>query len=52
MTITAKVEHVGSLLRPGYLLDARAAYASDGLPTGGLKAAEDRAVRAALALQD
>jgi 5-methyltetrahydropteroyltriglutamate--homocysteine methyltransferase len=52
VTVTARVEHVGSLLRPGYLLDARAAHARASLAPAGLKAAEDRAVRAAVALQD
>jgi len=52
VTVTARVEHVGSLLRPPYLLDARAAYAAGALPPGELKAAEDRAVREAVALQD
>ena len=52
MTVTARVEHVGSLLRPQYLLDARAAYAGGALTPAELKAAEDRAVREAVALQD
>ena len=52
MTVTARVEHVGSLLRPQYLLDARAAFAAVAMPPGELKAAEDRAVREAVALQD
>jgi 5-methyltetrahydropteroyltriglutamate--homocysteine methyltransferase len=51
MTITAKVEHVGSLLRPGYLRDARADYERGELAPAGLKAAEDRAVREVVAMQ-
>ncbi|HEY3905759.1 MAG TPA: cobalamin-independent methionine synthase II family protein [Streptosporangiaceae bacterium] len=52
MTITAKAEHVGSLLRPGYLRDARAGYERGELAPAGLKAAEDRAVREVVAMQE
>lgn len=52
MTVTARVEHVGSLLRPSFLLDARAAYARGDLAPAEFKAAEDRAVREVVALQD
>jgi 5-methyltetrahydropteroyltriglutamate--homocysteine methyltransferase len=52
VTETARVEHVGSLLRPPYLLDARAAYASGNIGPAEFKAAEDRAVREVVALQD
>ena len=52
MTDTARVEHVGSLLRPAYLLDARAAHASGDIGPAEFKAAEDRAVREVVALQD
>ena len=52
MTKTARVEHVGSLLRPAYLLDARAAYANGDIGPAEFKAAEDRAVREVVALQD
>lgn len=52
MTVTARVEHVGSLLRPAYLLDARASYAAGALSPAEFKAVEDRAVREAVALQD
>jgi 5-methyltetrahydropteroyltriglutamate--homocysteine methyltransferase len=52
VTETARVEHVGSLLRPAYLLDARAAYASGDIGPAEFKAAEDRAVREVVALQD
>jgi 5-methyltetrahydropteroyltriglutamate--homocysteine methyltransferase len=52
MAVTARVEHVGSLLRPAFLRDARAAYARGDLGPADFKAAEDRAVREAVALQD
>ncbi len=52
VTETARVEHVGSLLRPAYLLDARAAYESRDIGPAEFKAAEDRAVREVVALQD
>ena len=52
MTVTARVEHVGSLLRPGYMLDARASYASGEIAPAEFKAAEDRAVREVVALQE
>ncbi len=51
MTVSARVEHVGSLLRPKYLRAARAAYANGQLAPAELKAAEDRAVRAVVAMQ-
>jgi 5-methyltetrahydropteroyltriglutamate--homocysteine methyltransferase len=52
VTLTAHVEHVGSLLRPGYLLDARKAREQGSIGPAEFKAVEDRAVRAALALQE
>jgi len=52
VTVHARVEHVGSLLRPGFLRDARDAYARGELAPGGLKAAEDRAVREVVAMQE
>src|SRR5215475_16127490 len=51
VTVTARVEHVGSLLRPDYLLEARKARAAGGIGPAEFKAAEDRAVRAAIELQ-
>jgi len=50
--VNARVEHVGSLLRPGFLRDARDAYALGELDPAGLKAAEDRAVREVVAMQE
>jgi len=52
VTDIARVEHVGSLLRPAYLLDARASRASGDIGPAEFKAAEDRAVREVVALQD
>ena len=50
--MTPRVEHVGSLLRPDYLLAARKAQASGVMGAAEFKAAEDRAVRAAVSLQE
>jgi 5-methyltetrahydropteroyltriglutamate--homocysteine methyltransferase len=44
-------EHVGSLLRPAYLLDARARHRAGELTDAELRAAEDRAALEAIALQ-
>jgi 5-methyltetrahydropteroyltriglutamate--homocysteine methyltransferase len=52
VTVHARVEHVGSLLRPPFLLAAREAYARGELAPAGLKAAEDRAVREVVAMQE
>jgi 5-methyltetrahydropteroyltriglutamate--homocysteine methyltransferase len=52
MTVSAMVEHVGSLLRPSYLLQARAALARAEIAEADFKAAEDRAVREVVALQE
>src|SRR5215471_15956396 len=52
MTVTARVEHVGSLLRPSYLLQARATWARSEITPAEFKAAEDRAVMEVVALQD
>jgi 5-methyltetrahydropteroyltriglutamate--homocysteine methyltransferase len=50
--ITATAEHVGSLLRPDFLHQARAAYAAGELTPAAFKAAEDRAVRETVARQE
>ena len=52
MPVTARVEHVGSLLRPPFLHRARAARARGETTPAEFKAAEDRAVREAVALQE
>jgi len=46
-----RADHVGSLLRPPELLQAREAHAAGRLDDEGLKAAEDEAIRGAVALQ-
>ncbi|HZD67004.1 MAG TPA: cobalamin-independent methionine synthase II family protein [Acidimicrobiales bacterium] len=45
-------DHVGSLLRPGFLLEARRAHADGSLTDAELRGAEDRAVLAALEGQE
>jgi 5-methyltetrahydropteroyltriglutamate--homocysteine methyltransferase len=52
MPVTAHVEHVGSLLRPPFLLQARAARDRGEVTPAQFKAAEDRAVREVIALQE
>lgn len=47
-----RADHVGSLLRPGSLLDARAAHAEGRLDADGLREAEDAAIRDVVALQE
>src|SRR5437763_11428966 len=46
-----RAEHVGSLLRPKTLLDARAAFAQSKITRAELTATEDAAIRDAIALQ-
>ncbi|MGH3321714.1 MAG: cobalamin-independent methionine synthase II family protein [Streptosporangiaceae bacterium] len=52
MGITARAEHVGSLLRPDYLLSARSAHTAGDLDAATFKGLEDRAVREVVALQE
>jgi 5-methyltetrahydropteroyltriglutamate--homocysteine methyltransferase len=52
VTVHAHVEHVGSLLRPQFLRDARDAHARGECTPAELKAAEDRAVRENVAMQE
>jgi 5-methyltetrahydropteroyltriglutamate--homocysteine methyltransferase len=52
MPVTAHVEHVGSLLRPPFLQQARASRDQGVLTPAEFKAAEDRAVREVIALQE
>jgi len=47
-----RADHVGSLLRPPALIDARARHAAGALDDAGLRAVEDAAVRDAVALQE
>ncbi|MBN9101611.1 MULTISPECIES: 5-methyltetrahydropteroyltriglutamate--homocysteine S-methyltransferase [unclassified Pseudonocardia] len=46
-----RADHVGSLLRPQALLDARERHAAGTLDADGLRAAEDAAIRDVVALQ-
>ena len=46
-----RADHVGSLLRPASLLEARTAHAEGRLPADALRAAEDEAVRDVVRLQ-
>ena len=50
--VTAHADHVGSLLRPPELLDARRAYAANELDPVAFKAIEDRAVLDVIRLQE
>jgi 5-methyltetrahydropteroyltriglutamate--homocysteine methyltransferase len=50
--VDARADHVGSLLRPRSLLEARAAYAEGQLDPVAFKAVEDAAVREVVALQE
>jgi 5-methyltetrahydropteroyltriglutamate--homocysteine methyltransferase len=52
MPVTARVEHVGSLLRPPFLHQARAAAAAGEITAAQFKAVEDRAVREVVAMQE
>ena len=50
--IDARADHVGSLLRPPELLEARARHSSGNLDDAAFKAVEDAAVTDAVALQE
>jgi len=47
-----RADHVGSLLRPPALREARAAHAAGTLPAAGLRAVEDRHIREAIRKQE
>ncbi len=47
-----RAEHIGSLLRPKALLDQRAKFARGEIDQAALTAAEDQAIKDALALQE
>ena len=47
-----RADHVGSLLRPGYLLEARAGAANGTLSAAQLGEVEDRAIKDAIKLQE
>jgi len=46
-----RADHVGSLLRPAYLHDARDKRAKGAISAEDLRAVEDKAIREAVALQ-
>src|SRR5689334_24310057 len=48
----ARADVVGSLLRPDYLREARAGMRAGQISDAELRAVEDRAIRAAIALQE
>jgi 5-methyltetrahydropteroyltriglutamate--homocysteine methyltransferase len=52
MTTEYHAEHVGSLLRPPWLLEARESHAAGTLNADDLRAAEDRAIAGHLAMQE
>ena len=52
MATTHHAEHVGSLLRPPYLLRAREAHETGGLTTAQLREVEDRAIAELLDMQE
>jgi methionine synthase II (cobalamin-independent) len=52
MTLEFRAETIGSLLRPSYLMQARAARDQGTLPAAEFKRIEDRAVDEAIALQE
>ncbi|MFL5377721.1 MAG: 5-methyltetrahydropteroyltriglutamate--homocysteine S-methyltransferase, partial [Myxococcales bacterium] len=47
-----RADHVGSLLRPKKLLEARAAFASGSLPRERLREIEDEAIREVVRMQE
>lgn len=51
VSLPFRAEHVGSLLRPAWLLDARQRFAAGALDAAGLCAVEDRAIAEAIAFQ-
>jgi 5-methyltetrahydropteroyltriglutamate--homocysteine methyltransferase len=52
LTPPFRADHVGSLLRPPALLEARKAFAEGRIEAGDLRKEEDRAIRDAVALQE
>ena len=51
-TLPFRADHVGSLLRPQTLLQARADFKEGKIPANALRAAEDSAIRDAIRLQE
>jgi 5-methyltetrahydropteroyltriglutamate--homocysteine methyltransferase len=52
MPAIARADTVGSLLRPAYLREARQGRRTGSVSDAELQAAEDRAVREAIAIQE
>jgi len=52
MTVPYRADHVGSLLRPAYLKEARAQFAEGRIDASALRATEDKAILEAIALQE
>lgn len=52
MPVPYRADHVGSLLRPAYLKEARAAFADGRIDASALRETEDRAIRDVIALQE
>lgn len=50
--LPARYDHVGSFLRPPYLLEARARKASGGITAGQLRAVEDQAINEIVKFQE
>jgi 5-methyltetrahydropteroyltriglutamate--homocysteine methyltransferase len=51
-TLPARYDHVGSFLRPQYLLDARAQRATGGITADQLRAVEDKAIAEVVKFQE
>jgi 5-methyltetrahydropteroyltriglutamate--homocysteine methyltransferase len=49
---TFRADHIGSLLRPRHLLEARLEYDADRIDAAGLRKEEDKAIRDVVALQE
>jgi 5-methyltetrahydropteroyltriglutamate--homocysteine methyltransferase len=52
MTVPYRADHVGSLLRPAYLKEARAQFAEGRIDAAALRTVEDKAILEAIALQE
>jgi 5-methyltetrahydropteroyltriglutamate--homocysteine methyltransferase len=52
LSLPSRADHVGSLLRPKYLLDARAQFAKREIDAAQLRETEDRAIREVIRLQE
>jgi 5-methyltetrahydropteroyltriglutamate--homocysteine methyltransferase len=52
LSLPSRADHVGSFLRPKYLLDARAQFAKREIDAARLRETEDRAIREVIRLQE